>query len=63
MLNTANNAIITYLCVDYGGHPEAFARPGHRQHGPEEDEDGQDEGEERSRHDVVEDDDEVAQHL
>lgn len=52
-----------YLCVDYGSHPEAFGRPGHGQHGPEEDKNGQDEGEERSRHDVVEDDDKVAQHL
>lgn len=38
--------VITYLCVDNGGHPEAFARPGHGEHGPEEDENGQDEGEE-----------------
>lgn len=52
-----------HLCVDYGGHPEAFGWPGHREHGPEEDENGQDEWEQRSRHDVVEDDDKVAQHL
>lgn len=63
MLNTPHNAIIIYLCVDYGGHPEAFGRPGYRQHGPEEDEDRQDEGEERSGNYVVEDDDKVAQHL
>lgn len=54
---------MTYLCVDYSSHPEAFARPGHGQHGPQEDQNGQDEGEERGRHNVVEDDDEVAQHL
>lgn len=52
-----------YLSVNDGGHPEAFAGPGHGQHGPEEDEDGQDEGEEGGGHDVVEDDDKVAQHL
>ncbi len=63
ILNKPHVAFITNLCVDYGGHPEAFGRPGHRQHRPEEDEYGQDEGEEGSRHDVVEDDDKVAQHL
>lgn len=57
------SALIVYLSVDDGGHPEAFGGPRHRQHGPEEDQDGQDEGEERSRHDVVQDDDEVTQHL
>lgn len=37
----------TYLSVDYSCHPEAFSRPWHRQHGPEEDENWQDEREER----------------
>lgn len=46
MLNPPHDSVITYLCVDYGSHPEAFAGPGHGQHGPEEDENGQDEGEE-----------------
>lgn len=53
----------TYLRVDYSRHPEAFGRPRHWQHGPEEYQNGQDEWEERCRHDVVEDDDKVAQHL
>lgn len=53
----------TYLRVDYSRHPEAFGRPRHRQHGPEEYQNGQDEWEERCRHNVVEDDDKVAQHL
>lgn len=52
-----------YLSVDDCSHPEAFGWPGHRQHGPHEDEDGQDEGEQRRRHNVIEDDDKVAQHL
>ena len=54
---------LLYLGVDDGGHPEALGGPGHGQHGPEEDEDGQDEREEGRRHDVVQDDDKVAQHL
>lgn len=54
---------LLYLCVDDGRHPETLAWPRHGQHGPEEDEDGQDEREEGSGHDVVEDDDKVAQHL
>lgn len=63
MLNPLHVAVRTYLCVDDGSHPEALGGPWHRQHGPEEDENGQDEGEEGGRHDVVENDDKVAQHL
>lgn len=55
--------MLLYLCVDDSGHPETLARPRHGQHGPEEDENGQDEREERRRHNVVQDDDKVAQHL
>lgn len=55
--------MLLYLCVDYSRHPETFAWPRHGQHGPEEDENGQDEREERSGHNVIEDDDKVTQHL
>lgn len=54
---------LLYLCVDDSGHPETLAGPRHGQHGPEEDENGQDEREERCGHNVVEDDDKVTQHL
>lgn len=63
MSNSPPCAVAAYLCVDNGSHPEALGGPGHRQHGPEEDENGQDEREQRSRDNVVEDDDKVAQHL
>lgn len=49
-----------HLCVHDGCHPEALAGPRDGQHGPEEDQDGQDEGDHRGRHHVVEDNDEVA---
>ena len=52
-----------YLCVDDGHHPEPSAGPGDRQHGPEEDQDGQHEGDHGGGDHVVEDDDEVAHHL
>lgn len=55
--------MLLHLCIDYGGHPETFAWPRYGQHGPEEDEDGEDKREERSGHNVVEDDDKVTQHL
>ncbi len=52
-----------HLRVDDGRHPEALAGPGHRQHGPEEDEDGQHQRGHGCRDHVVEDDDQVTHHL
>ena len=54
---------VLYLSVDNGSHPEAFGGAWHRQHGPQEDEDGQHQGGTAGRHHVVEDDDQVADHL
>lgn len=57
------SSLISYLRVDNGRHPEAFAGPGHRQHGPEEDEDGQHQRGHGRRDHVVEDDDQITHHL
>lgn len=52
-----------YLCVDDGSHPKAFRGTRHREHGPEEDEDGQNQRQQRRRHNVVQDDHKITQHL
>lgn len=52
-----------YLCVDDGHHPEPPAGPRNGQHGPEEYQDGQHEGDHGGGDHVVEDDDKVAHHL
>lgn len=52
-----------HLRVNDGGHPVALAGPRHRQHGPQEDGDGQDQGGTGGRYHVVDDDDQVADHL
>lgn len=52
-----------YFSIDNGSHPVALAGPGHRQHGPEEDGDGKDQGGAGGRHHVVDDDDQIAHHL
>lgn len=53
----------TDLSVDDGSHPESLGGPRNRKHSPEEYEDGEEEREQRSRHHVVQNDDEVAEHL
>lgn len=50
----------SYLRVDYSCHPEPLGGSGHRQHSPEENQDGQNEGDGRRSHHVVQHDDEVA---
>ena len=52
-----------YLGVDDGSHPEALAGPGDRQHGPQEDGDGEDQRDAGRGHHVVDDDDQVAHEL
>lgn len=52
-----------YLSIDDGGHPEVLGRPRDGQHGPQEDENGQHQRDDRGRDHVVKDDDEVADQL
>lgn len=52
-----------YLCVDNGHHPESSAGPGNRQHGPEEDQNGQHKGDHGGRDHVVQYDHKVAHHF
>lgn len=52
-----------YLCVDDGHHPEPSAGPRDRQHGPEEDQNGEHEGDHGGRDHVVEDDHKIAHHF
>lgn len=54
---------MAYLSVDDGHHPEAPAGPGDGQHGPEEDQDGQQKGNDGGRDHVVQDDHEIAHHF
>ena len=63
MLLCVLSVLPLYLSVDDGGHPEAFAGSRDGQHGPEEDEDGQHQRGHRGGDHVVEDDDQVADHL
>lgn len=52
-----------HLCVDDGRHPVTLTGPRHRQHGPEEDGDGKNQGDKGGRHHVVDNDDQVANEL
>lgn len=52
-----------YLSVDNGSHPEAFARPRNRQHGPQEYKDGKHQGYHGGRDHVVKDDHKIAHHF
>lgn len=52
-----------YLSVDNGCHPEAFAWPRNRQHGPQEYKDGKHEGYHGGRDHVVKDDHKIAHHF
>ena len=54
---------VPHLCVDYGSHPEPLGGSGHRQHGPQEHHDGEDQGDDRGADPVVHHDDEVADQL
>lgn len=52
-----------YLSVDNGCHPEAFAWPRNRQHGPQEYKDGKHQGYHGGRDHVVKDDHKIAHHF
>lgn len=52
-----------YLSVDNGCHPETFAWPRNRQHGPKEYKDGKHQGYHGGRDHVVKDDHKIAHHF
>lgn len=55
--------LAAYLSVDNGCHPEAFAWPRNRQHGPQEYKDGKHQGYHGGRDHVVKDDHKIAHHF
>lgn len=62
-LTNKDVGVMAYLSVDNGCHPEAFARPGDRQHGPKEYKDGKHKGNHGGRDHVIKDNHKITHHF